>query len=249
MPKLLKTGVILASLSLAACNHNDTAATAAAAAHESSTTTAADGTGSTSSAERGGTAAATAEKSRSGSAVQSEEVTVPAGTVLPVVLDTAVASDKSRVEEPVHAHLSRAVTVHGETALPEGSRVSGVVTAAERSGRVKGRAHLAIRFTSIVPRGEDERYPISTPPVARTAAATKEKDALKIAAPAAGGALIGRLVGGRKGALVGAGVGGGAGTAYVLSTRGEEVRMAHGSALTLRLTEPLTVKVAAVGSR
>jgi hypothetical protein len=222
--KLLKTGAIAASLALCACNGPNPTDKPAP-----------DRVAAT------GTGAASSDKSTSLDTWR--EVTIPAGTMLPVLLDTAVGSDTSHAEEPVRAHLSRAVVVHGQTVLREGSRVSGVVTEAKQSGRVKGRAQLALRFDSIVPRGEDERYSIGTAAVSRTAAATKEKDALEIAAPAAGGAIIGSLVGGKKGALVGAGVGGGAGTAYVLSTRGKEVHLGRNAPLTLRLNEPLTVKV------
>jgi len=154
-----------------------------------------------------------------------------------------VGSSTSSVEDPVRAHLSRSIVVHGQAVVPTGSRVTGVVTDATRSGRVKGRAHVAVRFESLVPAGSDERYPIRTSAVGRTAPGTKEKDAIEIGAPAAGGALIGALVGGKKGALIGGAAGGGAGTAIVLSTRGKEVALVKGSALTLRLTEPVTVTV------
>jgi hypothetical protein len=176
-------------------------------------------------------------------AAASREVTIPAGTTLTVALDAAVGSDTSRVEEAVSAHLTRAIHLQGQTVLPEGSRVTGVVTDATRSAKVKGRAHVAVRFDSLTPRGEDHRYAIRTASVGRTAAATKEKDAMKIGAPAAGGAIIGALLGGKKGALVGTAVGGGAGTAVVLSTRGKEVHLPKGSALTLRLAAPVTVRV------
>lgn len=171
------------------------------------------------------------------------EVTIPAGTNLPIVLDTTVGSDISRAEEPVQAHISRSVTVKGEPALPDGTRISGLVTDATRSGKVKGRAHIAVRFDTLVPRGSDERYPIQTAAVGRTAAATTKKDALEIGAPAVGGAIIGALVGGKKGAAVGTVVGGGAGTAAVLSTRGKEIHLAKGAPLTLRLTQPVTIRV------
>lgn len=171
------------------------------------------------------------------------EVTIPAGTSLLVVLDTTVGSDISRVEEPVRAHLARAVTVNGVTALPEGSAVSGVVTDASRSGKVKGRAHVSLRFDTVAPRGDDERYRIRTSSIGRTAAATKKNDAVKILAPAAGGAIIGRIAGGRKGAAIGTAAGAGAGTAVVMSTRGKEVRLGKGAALTLKLAEPITVRV------
>jgi len=171
------------------------------------------------------------------------EVTLPAGTHLRVVLDTTVGSDTSRVEDPVRAHLAQAVVVRGVTVLPAGSAVSGVVTDATRSGKVKGLAHVAMRFDAITPRGESERYQMRTASVGRTAPATKKKDALEIGAPAAGGAIIGALVGGKKGAAIGGAAGGGAGTAVVLSTRGKEIHVRRGAALTLRLSEPLIVKV------
>jgi hypothetical protein len=221
--KLLKAGAMAAILAVSACGGSNTTSPATAPGSD-------------------GGASGAPGSDKPGS-VTFREVTIPAGTTLPVVLDTAVGSDTSRVEEPVRAHLSRAIVVHGQTVLPEGSRVTGVITEAKQSGRVKGRAQIALRFDTIVPRGEDERYPIGTATVSRTAASTKKKDALEIAAPAAGGAIIGSLVGGGKGALIGAGIGGGAGTAYVLSTRGKEVHLARNAALTLRLNEPLTVKV------
>ena len=171
------------------------------------------------------------------------EVTIPAGTTLPVVLDTTVSSATSRVEEPVTAHLARTVTVDGVAVLPAGSRVSGVVTDATRSAKVKGRAHVGIRFDSLTPQGDDHRYEIRTASVGRTAPATKKEDAVKIGAPAAGGAIIGAIAGGKKGALIGTAVGGGAGTGVVLATRGKEVQLAKGAALTLKLSEPLTVRI------
>jgi hypothetical protein len=176
-------------------------------------------------------------------ATTSREITIPSGTQLSIALDTPVGSDTSRVEETVTAHLTRPVRVEGQTVLASGTRLSGVVTDATRSAKVKGRAHVALQFKSITPHGGDERYAIRTASLGRTAEATKQKDALKIGAPAAGGAIIGALVGGKKGALVGTAIGGGAGTAAVLSTRGKEVHLARGAALTVRLTAPVTVVV------
>jgi hypothetical protein len=184
-----------------------------------------------------------ADAAQTGRRVEWREVTIPAGTRLPVILETPVGSDTSHAEEPVRAHLARAISVQGQKALAEGSRLSGVVTNATRSGRVKGLAHVAVRFDTLVPTGEEERYKIQTAAVARTAPATKKKDAVEIGAPAAGGAIIGGIVGGKKGALIGTAVGGGGGAAVVLATRGKEIHLPKGAALTLRLSQPLTVKV------
>jgi hypothetical protein len=177
------------------------------------------------------------------------EITVPAGTRLPITLETAIGSDISRVDEPVQARISKAVTVEGQEVLPAGSQVTGVVTDATRSGKVKGRAHVAVRFDTLIPEGPDlasERYAIEAGQIGRTAPGTKKDDAVKVGAPAAGGAIVGALIGGKKGAAIGGAVGGGAGTAVVLSTRGEEVRLGRGAALTLQLAEPLTVRVRSI---
>ena len=58
-----------------------------------------------------------------------------------------------------------------------------------------------------------------------------------------GGALIGGLVGGGKGALIGAALGAGAGTAGSAYTGEKEIVLAAESALSFKLTEPLTVKM------
>ena len=176
-------------------------------------------------------------------APQWREVVLPAGTTLPVALDTSVGTDTNRVEDRVTAHLTKAVVVEGVTALPEGSSVSGVVTDATRAGKVEGTSRLALRFHSLTPAKTDERYDIATSTVARNGHTEKKKDALKIAAPAAGGAIIGGIVGGKKGAVIGGAAGGGAGTAVVMSQRGEDVRLGRGAALTLKLTEPVTIRV------
>ncbi len=170
------------------------------------------------------------------------EITIPAGTVLPVDLETSVGSDISRVEQPVRGALRRAVFVRGVEVLPAGTALAGHVTRAQRPGKIKGRGLIAMRFTELDAPGEG-RTRISTATVSRIAPATKQKDALQIIAPAAGGAVVGRIVGGKKGAREGALIGGGAGTAYVLSTRGKDIRLGRGANLGVRLTAPVTVRV------
>src|SRR5262245_944639 len=114
--------------------------------------------------------------------VTNRQVTLPAGTRLPVVLDTYVASNVSRPEQPITAHVSRDVIVDRVVVVPAGSQVFGVVTDARRAGRVKGRAHVGIRFTSLIPRGTRDRYRIQTASFGRTAPATKKQDAANIGA-------------------------------------------------------------------
>jgi hypothetical protein len=175
------------------------------------------------------------------SAPKFREITLPEGTSLPLRLRSAVASDTSRVEDAVRAELREAVVVNGTTVLPAGTEVAGVVTAAERSGRVKGRARVAYRFDTLNHGGE--RYDIATALLSHQAEATKGEDATKIAVGAGAGAAIGAILGGGDGAAKGAAIGGAAGTGAVLATRGEEVRLGPGASVTTRLTAPLTIRV------
>ena len=176
------------------------------------------------------------------SAAEYREVTLPAGTVLPVDLETSVGSDISRVEQSVQGRLRAPVRLNGVEVLPVGTAVSGHVTAAQRPGRVKGRGLIAMRFTRIDTPGAGTTQ-MRTATISRLAPATKEQDALKIVAPAAAGAVIGRIAGGKGAAKKGAVIGGAAGTGYVLSTRGKEVRLGKGANLSVKLTAPLTFRV------
>jgi hypothetical protein len=172
------------------------------------------------------------------------EVTIPAGTQLRLRLDTSHASDTSRVEETVQAHLASPVMINGRTALPANSEAIGHVTVARPSAKVKGRAYLAVRFTEM--RTDDEEsYRMSTRTWGREAPGTKKKDAAKIAVPGAVGAIVGGVIDGKKGAAIGGIVGAGAGTGVVLATAGEEVRLPRGSTVLVRLSAPLTVRVPA----
>ena len=171
------------------------------------------------------------------------EVTIPSGTVLAVELQNAVSSDGSKVEDRVRASLRRAVTVEGKEALPAGTAVTGHVTGAERAARVKGRAFVSFRFTSIDPPGDAAQLAIRSEVITRLAPATKKQDAAKIGGGAVGGAIIGGILGGGDGAAKGAAIGGAAGTGVVLSTRGKEVRLGPGADLTVRLTAPVILRI------
>ena len=171
------------------------------------------------------------------------QVTIPAGTTLRLRMNRGFGSDISRIEDPVSATLARSVVIGGTTVLPAGSSASGYVADATRPGRVKGRGRVAVRFTRITPTNHTASYPMQTRSWVAVAPATKKKDALTIALPAAGGAGIGALLDGKKGAGIGAAIGGGAGTAAVLTTRGKDVRVGRGAVLTVRLSTPLTINV------
>jgi hypothetical protein len=169
------------------------------------------------------------------------EVTIPTGTVLPLRLETPIGSATSRVEDQVHATLRRSIRVGTSTVIPAGAQLVGSVVQSRRAGKVKGRSYIAVRFHTLV--AGNERYTVRTTSAGARGVETKKEDAAKIGIPAAGGAIVGGIVGGKKGAAIGGAAGGGAGTAVVLNTRGKDVRLGRGAALSVRLAAPVTVKV------
>ena len=166
------------------------------------------------------------------------EVTIPAGTSLSVTLLTEVASNTSKVEDPVKGSIAKAVTISGVTALPVGTQMLGSVTEAAESGRVKGKATVAFRFDRLVINGETVR--VQTAKVQGTASDTKS-DVKKGGLGAGAGAIVGGVIGGGKGAAIGA-VAGGAGT--VLTTKGSEVEIPSGTVVNVLVQDPITVRVA-----
>ncbi len=168
-------------------------------------------------------------------------VSVPAETTLRVTLLDSVASDTSSVEDRVSGRLANDVTIGGETVIPAGSRLGGVVTYVQQSAKVKGRAALTVRFRTLTI--GSRTYDLVAEPVRREAAGTKAQDARDIGIGAGAGAVIGGLIGGRKGAGIGAVVGGAGGAGKVLASRGDQVRVPSGTVVATRLEAPLTVEV------
>jgi len=166
--------------------------------------------------------------------------TIPDNTALDVTLNTALASDTSRVEQTVNGTLASAVEIDGVTVIPAGSALSGHVTHVDDSDKIKGRAELAFRFTSLSV--GSVTYDIDTKPLSYVAEGTKKDDAVKIGVGAAAGAVIGAITGGKKGAAIGSAVGAGAGTGVVLATDGKEIRLAEGRKLKVSLSNPLTIR-------
>jgi hypothetical protein len=168
---------------------------------------------------------------------QYREIVVPAGTMLALRLTSAVASDTSQVEDVVRATLRSTLTLEDGVVLPAGAELIGHVTDTERAGRVRGRARVAFRFTSM--RYDGDEYDIRTDTIERVAEATKSEDATKIGVGAGAGAALGALLGGGSGAAKGAAIGAAAGTGAVLATRGQEVRLEPGEPVDATLTAPL----------
>lgn len=175
-------------------------------------------------------------------APQFVDLIVPADAVVGLQLETALTSERARVEDEVIARVTRDVRVSDRVAIPAGAKAHGEVTVVERGGRLRERARLGIRFTSVV-LADGTRIPLETEAIYREGDSPSGESAAKIGGGAIGGAIIGGILGGARGAVIGGSVGAGAGSAAVLAGGRNPATFPAGTPVTVRLTKPATVTV------
>ena len=172
---------------------------------------------------------------------------IPQGSHILLRMVNSVSTRTAREGDYVYMKTATPVVVHGEFVVPVDSYVQGVVSHSRRSGRVSGRAELAIRIVSLtLPGGrtievsphlssvdsDGTEQKVETKEGTVQQGATKGLDAEKIAVISGSGAALGGLTDRSwKGAGIGAGAGGAVGLATVLLTRGREVELRQGATL------------------
>jgi hypothetical protein len=171
-----------------------------------------------------------------------DDLELPAQSVIGLQFETTVSSETARVEDEVIARVSRDVRVGERVAIPAGSKAHGEVTLVERGARVRERARLGVRFTSIV-LADGTRLPIDTQAIYREGDSVRNENAAKIGGGAIGGAIIGGILGGAKGAAIGGSIGAGAGTAAVAAGGRNAATLPSGSPVTVRIERPVVVSV------
>lgn len=170
--------------------------------------------------------------SRSAPPAAPSELTIAAGTRIPLTLRNAVDTKHSRVGDRVYLETAFPITVDGHIVIPPGSSVNGTITTSKAAGVVKGKGELYIRFDSLtLPNGvtRDFRSRLASADNSATGkvdpkegTVTGERDKSGAARTAAEGGAIGASVGGIAGAaagspLKGIGVGAAAGAAAGLA--------------------------------
>ena len=132
--------------------------------------------------------------------------------------------------------------------------IEGHIIDTNRSGRVTGRAELAMAFDSIrMPNGRTARFDgtldsvrtangdvlrVDTEGTVRDESSQTSKTVTRAAIGTAVGALIGAIAGGGKGAAVGAVVGGGAGAGSVFIQGRNDLQLTPGTEITIRASAP-----------
>lgn len=194
--------------------------------------------------------------------VLSEAPEIPAGTHVLLRMINSVNTATAQVGDFVYMTTASPLSVGGRIVVPVGAHVQGLVVHAKRSGRVSGRAELALRLETLTL--HDGRVLKFSPQVAaadpggteqktsKEEGAIKQgsdagRDAARVAILAGTGAATGAAVGhwtnsGWQGAGVGAGIGAGVGVATALLTRGREVELRAGSTLDVFFTKPVPLE-------
>ncbi len=184
---------------------------------------------------------------------QPEEMIVPEGTVIPIVLTAYLNTRNSQAGDMVYADTVYPIWIQQRLVIPEGSTVRGTVTEVVRPGRIKGKGRIAIRFDDILlPNGVkhefiatfrgihgagDENVDRKTEKV--TNGGSKGTDAGTVVGTTSEGAIIGAIAGQGSGAAIGAGAGAAAGIATVLFTRGRDLVLSPGTQFDLELKKPM----------
>ena len=171
-----------------------------------------------------------------------DELVVAADSVIGLQLESPVTSEKAQVEDSVTARVTRDVKVGDRVAIPAGAKAFGEVTLVERGGKMRDRARLGVKFTSVV-LADGTRLPLQTETFYREGDPPGRESAAKIGGGAIGGAIIGGILGGAKGAAIGGSIGAGAGTTAVMAGDRNHATLSAGTPLTVRLEDPVTVTV------
>ena len=182
---------------------------------------------------------------------------IPQGAHALLRLVNSVSTRTAREGDYVYLRTAAPVVVNGQIVVPAESYVQGVVSHAQRSGRVKGRAELGIRIetltlasgkvvqvaphlASVDSEGSDQKVVTNENQVQQ--GGNRGSDAARIATLSGTGAAIGGLADQSwKAAGIGAGAGGAAGLASVLLTRGREVELRQGSTIDVVFDRPVSV--------
>lgn len=171
---------------------------------------------------------------------QPHSVTVPAGTMITVRLREELSTKHSQDGQNFTATLDQPLVVDGFVIAERGSSQRGRVVELDQSGRVRGRAAIAVELTEIST-ADGQKIAVKTDSFRKEAESNVKSDVAKTGVAAGIGAAIGAIAGGGKGAAIGAGIGGAAGAGGVLATRGKAANLPSETRITFRLKEPVTL--------
>ncbi|HEX7048662.1 MAG TPA: hypothetical protein VF188_00500 [Longimicrobiales bacterium] len=168
---------------------------------------------------------------------------VPAGTLIRVQLNQTLSTRSSRVGQPFTATVVEPLVArNGQTVIPRGSRVRGVVTGLDRSERLGEQAAIRLDLQRIEIRGRS--YPLSAEIVDADVERRGPRELGEHAAiGGVAGAALGAIIGGDLAdVLIGGALGAGAGTIISLGLGDVDAELPAGTAMTLRTTRTISLR-------
>jgi hypothetical protein len=175
-----------------------------------------------------------------GAAASSSRIVVPAGTQIAMTLQTGLTTKTANVGDRFEATIASPVSVNGRVAIPDGAKVSGHVILAEQPGKASGRGQLQLSYDQVTFGGH--AYDLGTRSQVYQSASGTSKDVALIGGGTVAGGIVGAVVGGDKSVAKGAAVGAVAGTGASLMTRGPQLTLERGTALSASLDQAVSVR-------
>lgn len=173
-----------------------------------------------------------------------ETLVIATGTDVVVVLYSNLSTDTNRTGDRFEARTVHSILVDGQTVVPAGAPVRGVLRDVESSGRISGRARMTLDFGQIAD-GHGNYHPIEVRPLTLMAASEPRSDLETIAGAGVLGAFVVGVDGGSAGAGTVAGSGAAAGTILRLATRDDEVELSEGRRLNVHFLAPISIELKA----
>lgn len=182
----------------------------------------------------------TSKASSQTSANRVADLTLPSGTSIDVALSTTLSSESASVGDAWSGTVRNGSVLDGRNVIPAGSSVAGTVTSV-KPARKGDRATLDLGLTSISV--GDRTYRIHGTMESVIAGSTRARNLGAIGAATVAGAVVGHAVGGsNKGTVIGGLIGGAAATGAVSQTKGWQVVLKPGTALTFTTNEAVAVR-------
>lgn len=169
------------------------------------------------------------------------EITLAAGTVVPVRISETLSSKDSQPNDVFHGSLAGDLGSRGVIVIPQGAPIMGRIIDAKDATHFKGSALLSLELTQVVARGK--KISLVTDAYSKEGAGRGKNTAEKAGGGAILGAIIGGIAGGGKGAAIGTLAGGAAGTGVNAATRGQQVTIPTETLINFELKSPVTVTV------
>src|SRR5262245_13912133 len=164
-----------------------------------------------------------------------QALTIPAGTVIPVVMIDSISSDYNQPGQVFRGSLGAPIVIDNRTVVPQGTPAHIRLVNVDSAGKLKGRSDLDLQLVRV------GNYKVHSGVVRISGPSQGKKTGKDAAIGGAVGGGLGLLFGGGKGAAIGAGLGAGAGVGHRALKGPKPAIIGSESVINFRLASPVHV--------